>query len=101
MCTVTETIPGVEVLGVKPPAITYNYDVNVKKLDNGNVVVTVSGSHDQFPAHVIAATRTEQPGGKATVVYSFDPNKAGTNPAYLFPAASAKVIKPNPIVLPR
>jgi len=73
MCTVTETIPGVEVLGVKPPAITYNYDVNVKKLDNGNVVVTVSGSHDQFPAHVIAATRTEQPGGKATVVYSFDP----------------------------
>ena len=96
-----ETIPGVEVLGVKPPAITYNYDVNVKKLDNGNVVVTVSGSHDKFPAHVIAATRTEQPCGKATVVYSFDPNKAGTGPQHLFPAMADKVVKPNPVVLPR
>src|SRR5712691_3826332 len=61
---------------VPPPGITYNYNVNVKDDGRGGITVTVSGSHDQYPAHVITASRVEKPNAKAITVYSFDPTKA-------------------------
>lgn len=63
--------------------ITHNFDISVDQTKDGKVTVTVTGSHDRFPAHVISA----QYAGtiEATVVYVFDPNKSGTTPKQLSP----------------
>ena len=85
---------------VTSPGITYNYNINVRDDGKGGITVTVSGNHDQYPAHVVTASRIEQPKAQATTVYSFDPEKAKTTPYYLFPLAPDKVIKPTETRLP-
>lgn len=67
------------------PGITYHYNINVRQEKDGKVIVTVTGSHDKYPAHVIAATRIDKPKAKTTTVYSFSPDKAGTDPLSLLP----------------
>jgi RHS repeat-associated protein len=84
----------------RTPGITYDYNVNVKDDGKGAITVTVSGSHDRYPAHVITASRIDQPKAKAITVYSFDPVKEKTTPWALEPPASNQKIKPTPVRLP-
>jgi RHS repeat-associated protein len=66
------------------PGITYNYDVGVKTDKNGTTV-SVTGQHDRFPSHIIAAQNLDKPGSKPTVVYSFNAIKEGKTPRQLSP----------------
>lgn len=83
------------------PGITYNYDIKVTQDKDGKVSVGVTGTHDRFPAHVISASRPEKPGSKNTVVYSFNPDKAGTGVYSLSPLVRAqKKVDQKPVELP-
>jgi hypothetical protein len=81
------------------PGITHNYNINVKDDGKGGITVIVSGNHDKYPAHVVTASRVEQPNSKAITVYSFSPVKTGTGPWSLMPPAPDQRIAPMPVKL--
>jgi RHS repeat-associated protein len=68
------------------PGITYDFNINVQSQGTqGNATVTVSGSHDKFPAYEIMVTRIEQPKPTTTVAYGYDPRKTGSSVGSLIP----------------
>jgi RHS repeat-associated protein len=83
------------------PGITYDFNIRVQSAGTqGNVTVTVAGSHDQFPAYEISVTRPEVSKPTTTTVYSYDPRQAGTNDAInLFPGHTQTINPPRTTVI--
>ncbi len=84
------------------PGITYDFNIKVQSQGTqGNVTVTVTGSHDQFPGYEITVSRPEVSTPGSTVVYGYDPRKAGTNSAYnLLPGNQQRINPPQTTVIP-
>lgn len=77
------------------PGITFDFNIQVQSQGTqGNVTVTVAGSHDKFPAYEILVTRQEVSKPTTTVVYGYDPRKAGTNSAWNLMPGNQQTIKP-------
>jgi RHS repeat-associated protein len=83
------------------PGITYDFNIKVQSAGTqGNVTVTVTGSHDQFPAYEISVTRPEVSKPTTTTVYSYDPRQAGTNSPYnLIPGHTQTINPPRTTVI--
>jgi len=83
------------------PGITYDFNIKVQSAGTqGNVTITVTGSHDQFPAYEISVTRPEVSKPTTTTVYSYDPRQAGTNSPYnLIPGHTQTINPPRTTVI--
>jgi hypothetical protein len=83
------------------PGITYNLDIKVvSEGAAGNVTVTVSGSHDAFPAYEVIIIRPDAENNGPTVVNSFDPRDTGNTGWSLLPFAPDVIIPPTSVVVP-
>ncbi len=79
---------------ITSPGITYGFNINVQSAGTqGNVTVTVTGSHDKFPGYEILVTRPEVSKPSTTLVYQHDPSKTGNTGLSLFPG-NQKTINP-------
>ncbi len=77
------------------PGITYDFNIQIQSQGaQGNVTVTVSGSHDKFPGYEILVTRPEVSKPTTNVVYGYDPRKAETNSGWNLVPGNQQTIKP-------
>jgi hypothetical protein len=83
------------------PGITYDFHLNLQSQGTqGNLNVTVGGSHDKFPAYEIMVTRIEQSKPTTAVVYGYDPRKTGSGVGALIPGDSQSINPPVRTVIP-
>jgi hypothetical protein len=76
------------------PGITYDFVIRVQSNGpQGDVTVTVSGTHDKFPGYEIVVNRPETSGQGATIVYQFDPRLSG-NSGWALTGFNPRVINP-------
>lgn len=66
------------------PAINAMLDITLQFLDSGQVISSVKGQHDAFPAYELYVQKR--------LVYSFDPASVGTTPGDLLPAPFGKTV---------
>jgi RHS repeat-associated protein len=77
------------------PGITYDFQITVQSEGSqGNLTVSVGGSHDSFPGYEVTVTRIEQPKPTTTVAYGYDPRPAGTTAKSLIPGNSTTLNPP-------
>jgi hypothetical protein len=84
-------------------AFGITYDLNIKvqsQSTQGNVTVTVMGSHDKFPAYEILVTRPEVAKPTTTVVYQHDPRPTGHTGLSLIPGNQKTINPPVRTVIP-
>jgi RHS repeat-associated protein len=83
------------------PGITYDFNIQVQSAGTqGNVTVTVTGSHDKFPAYEIMVIRPEVSKPSTTVVYQHDPRQTGNTALSLFPGNQKTINPPVRTVIP-
>ncbi len=81
--------------------ITYDLNIQVQSQGTqGNVTVTVTGSHDRFPAYEIYVTRPEVSKPTTTVVYQHDPRQTGNTGLSLIPGNQKTINPPVRTVIP-